>query len=262
MKSQIEKFRNRQLKAGKAAADRAAENKTIEMEIAQRIEAKKDMYKAMDILSHSVTLLTQQMKSIMEENTQLKQMVSTLVEQTVVERKSEFDIIAEHYIDMHKKGQLVSRNEMILLSVDRYAFLLHKQRADQIKEQGFFVDPPMPDDIKYDFKEDEVSDEPMQEVVKVATSNWSIVSKRGQKSKVVLAALEHVNTHVNEKGRIKWPREEADLKALVKSFLVLAQYEGVDIHNTFAMQKSRYNRVSVKVSEQFGSYKNLIKELF
>lgn len=275
--TQTEKFNAR---LAKASADKAVENKGIEAHIAQRIEDKKDLLHTVSILANSVSLINKQLETVLTENAQLKALMASVnqIMVTAIPSKPEFDVIADHYLDLHKNGLLVTRNEMILLGIDRYATPLHKERADQIKEKGFFVDPEITDDdTVYQFEDGEAAEEavvvvePVNEITPAAEllkmlgvtvpDRWTIKWKRGPKPANILEAYSHVNASFGA-TRVMWPKDDAELKSLIKSFLILAKYEGIDINTTTVMQKCRYHRVIQKVVETYGSYKTFIKELF
>lgn len=92
-------------------------------------------------------------------------------------------------------------------------------------------------------------------------TGWVVEWKTGKRPQHVVNAVNIINQHFTAK-QLKWPKDHESIKALVKEFLIVAKYEKLDINNTFVLQKSKYARVTSKITAVFGSYKNLLKELF
>lgn len=250
--SQIEKFNQRM---GKSAADQESLDKVVEAGIVQRLEERKDMYKTIDLLAKSVTLISDQMDALSVENEQLKKVITQLSGQVQksAQVRSEFDILADHFLDMHKQKMLVSRTEMSWLGLDAFALIQHKERNDQIRAQGFFVDAVD--------EEEEVAVAQEEVPLTVNTEAWTITWKKGKRPKAIVNSLAAIHSSM-QGNKILWPKDDAALIVLIKHFLALAQYEGVNVSNTHALQKSRYARVAYQVSTRFGSYKQFIKEMF
>lgn len=274
----------------KNAADRAATtDKQIEEKIADEMRRKKDLYDVVTVLSRSVTMLAEEIMQVRTENAELKEILEDVRRNQKVEFKSEFDVITEHYLSLHRRGELVSRNEMIELGLDCFMSPFHKFRMDQIRERGFWVDPVNMDDwtilglpapAGYEPEEGAVTrvKNPLEgEVTRVVEQNvieeevtvgeqWTIPPKnepifdvewkRGPRPQRVVEALDYVNKH--RKGKqFDWV---SNPKELIYAFLTIAQYEGMNIESTYAMQRSKYKKVCVQINKKFGSQKEFIVE--
>jgi hypothetical protein len=257
-KSQLEKFN---AKFGKNAADQAVEAKQVEKKIAAEMEQKKDMYNAIGILERSITMLTNQVTKLRDENTML---AGVREENQMLKQK--IDNLGGKVDEMHKVllgMSYLSTEEGAQRTVNNYKSMLHRWRAEQIKNFGTFMDPPveMMALMGYATMNDEETIEEEQEVVVAAApvqkekkekveAPVTPKSKPGRPPGRVSLAKKLIAEHTLDSGRYSW---KAGGIELVFAIFTLAEHDqeslsssskNVDVRKAY--QQVAYNK------EQYG----------
>lgn len=248
MKSQLERFNNR---AAKSAAMNAVEGKAIEARIAEELEQKKSLHSIIATFERSMTIMSEELRqlrqekeefrAIRQENEQLKSMMAEIIQEVKEIRKV---TVGSLYMDDEKKRDL---------GMQLYQSPLHRWRAQQIKEKGFFVDPT-PEDLRAmgypaedAVEEVEVLETPAASTPTVSKGkdNAHISMPRGRRPGYVLEALEYIKQYTLESGRYNW--KDGGSK-LMFAILAIAEWRGVNITSGGASQNDEETR---KVFQQF-----------
>jgi hypothetical protein len=235
--TQLEKFNARQ---SKASGMQAIEGKVIEQKIAKEMEEKKSLYTVIGVLERSISMLTNEVAKLSHENTMLQE-----IKQENAELKSMFVQMMTEVQEIRKVtvGSLYMNDEKKRdLGMNLYQSPLHRFRAEQIKEKGYFVDPT-PEDLRAmgyaaeDAVMLEVAVE--QPVIRAGRSPLLTGKQRGRIPGSVNAAVEVVNKHTLGSGRYDWKNGSFDL---IYAVLTISKYNGIDIHNMSHVNKDAFVR--------------------
>jgi hypothetical protein len=233
--SQLEKFNN---KYNKMKGDAAIDNKAVEAQIAEEMKEKKSLYNVLGVLERSISLLTDEVRSLRHENNELKAVrmenadlkiqMNTIIRELTEIRKV---TVGSLYMDDAKKVEL---------GMNFYATPLHRHRAQQIKEKGFFEDPTpevlekMDNSIPVAVNIDEVVPVVKKKAVK------TLGGKPGRRPARVFDALNLIASHTREvSGHMDWKKGGLPL---VFAHLIVAEWKGVNVRNSNKVQLSADSR--------------------
>lgn len=238
--TQTERFNAR---LAKAKADKQVENRAIEERITEEMQQKQSLYNVIGVLERSVSLLTNEVRSLRRENDELQAVrrenaeMKGMMGQIMVELEEIRKVtVGSLYMDDKKKMEL---------GMNFYTSPLHRYRAQQIKEKGYFEDPKDPKVLAHlgIFTGKNDDHEAVEEVIEetpTPVSEPSVVKTpvatgypRGRRPARVIVALEYIATYTRESGRYDWRKGGIEL---IFAMLTVSEWRGVDIRNTARIQ--------------------------